>query len=144
VATASQPLWPFLLPVVGFVTYSIVLKTVRTDLHPLLFLSIAYSVAFALATLIWIFWGNLGSKAIVGPDIAAAVVLGVALVVIEFGFLLTLRNGWPVGVAATAINVATAVLLVIVGMVFFKEKLSGVNIAGAVLCVGGLILMTHK
>jgi drug/metabolite transporter (DMT)-like permease len=126
------------------VTYSIVLKTVRPDLHPLLFLSVAYSVAFALATLIWMFWGNLGSKAIVGLDIAAAVILGGALVIIEFGFLLTLRNGWPVGIATTTINVASAVLLVIVGVVFFKEKLSSVNIAGALLCISGLILMTHK
>jgi drug/metabolite transporter (DMT)-like permease len=144
VATASQPLWPFLLPVAGFVTYSIVLKTVRTDLHPLLFLSIAYSVAFALATMIWIFWGNLGSKAVAGQDIIHAIILGVALVVIEFGFLLTLRNGWPVGIAATAINVATAVLLVIVGMAFFKEKLSMTNITGAILCIGGLLLITKK
>jgi multidrug transporter EmrE-like cation transporter len=143
-ANATQPIWPFFLPIAGFVTYSLVLKTVRSDLHPLLFLSIAYAVAFAIATALWVAWGNFGSKVVTSTDVFWAVLLGVSLVVIEFGFLLTLRNGWPVGVAATTINVATATLLLGIGMFLYKEHLSAVNIAGAALCIGGLILITWK
>lgn len=142
--TATQPLWPFLLPVIGFVSYSLILKTLRPDIHPLVFLSIAYAMAFMLASALWMIFGDLGSKLLRPSDFAWALLMGLALVTIEFGFLLTLRNGWPVGVAATAINVATASLLLVIGMIAFREKLSAVNVAGAVMCLGGLILITHK
>jgi multidrug transporter EmrE-like cation transporter len=143
-AATAQPLWPFLLPVAGFVTYSLILKTLRPDVHPLLFLSIAYAAAFVIATIVWLVFGDMGSKLLQSRDVVWAVALGVALVVIEFGILLTLRNGWPVGVAMTAINVATATLLIGIGMALFKEKLSAVNMAGAVMCLGGLVLITRK
>ncbi len=143
-ASAAQPLWPFLLPVAGFVTYSLVLKTVRAELHPLLFLGMAYGFALLLAGLIYLIFGNLGDKAVQPKDIMWAALLGASLVTIEFGILLTLRNGWPVGTSITAINVATAILLLLIGMVAFRERLSITNIAGAVLCIGGLLLITKK
>jgi drug/metabolite transporter (DMT)-like permease len=143
-ATSAQPLWPFALPIIGFVSYSLILKTLRPDVHPLLFLSIAYAVAFVLATVIWMAFGDMGSKVLQSGDVIWAGLLGLALVTIEFGFLLTLRNGWPVGIASTAINVATATILVAIGVAVFQEKLSAINITGAALCIGGLVLMTRK
>jgi drug/metabolite transporter (DMT)-like permease len=143
-ATPSQPLWPFALPIIGFVSYSLVLKSVRAEVHPLLFLSIAYAVAFVLATATWLLFGGMGSKLLLTADWMWAALLGLCLVTIEFGFLLTLRNGWPVGVTATAINVATATLLLGIGMLVFREKLSAVNFAGAALCIAGLVLITRK
>ncbi len=143
-ATAAQPLWPFVLPIAGFVSYSLVLKTVRTDLHPLVFLSVAYLFALVIATVIWIFFGNLGDKSLHLKDVLWAGLLGLALVTIEFGILLTLRNGWPVGVTMTAINVATATVLLVIGIIVFREKLSVINWTGAVLCLAGLVLITHK
>jgi drug/metabolite transporter (DMT)-like permease len=142
--TTTPPLWPFLLPIIGFVSYSVILKVVRTDVHPLLFLSIAYAVAFVVATLIWLGFGAMGSTALLPRDYVLGALLGLALVSIEFGFLLTLRNGWPIGITTTAINVATATMLLLIGMIMFRERMSLTNMAGAVMCIGGLVLITRR
>jgi drug/metabolite transporter (DMT)-like permease len=140
----NPPVWPLLLPIAGFTAYSIILKSARPDIHPLLFLAFAYATALALALCVWKFLPDLGGNTVHGKDILLAASLGLALVLIEFGILIAFRSGWPVSTSITIVNVATAAVLVVVGLLLFKERLSAVNIAGLGMCLGGLILITRK
>ena len=70
--------------------------------------------------------------------------LAFAIAGIEFGFLLAFRAGWPISLTALFVNAAGTLLLVPIGLVFFKEKLSPVNLAGILVCLVGLVMINWK
>ena len=74
----------------------------------------------------------------------ASVGLAVAIVGIEFGFLLVYRSGWHLGITAVLVNVMASLLLVPVAIFIFKDKISLVNIAGIFVCFAGLVMLNWK
>lgn len=70
--------------------------------------------------------------------------LAIAIVGIEFGFLLVYRSGWNIGIAAVLTNVVASLILVPIAIFIFKDKLSWVNIAGILVCLVGLIMLNWK
>ena len=64
--------------------------------------------------------------------------------VIEFGFLLTYRAGWNLGIAAVLVNVIASLILVPVAILVFKDKISWVNILGILVCLAGLVMLNWK
>lgn len=74
----------------------------------------------------------------------AVIVLGFAVVGIEIGYLLAFRAGWKLSVTGVFANVAAATLMLPVGILLLKERLSVVNVIGLVLAVVGLILVTRR
>ena len=74
----------------------------------------------------------------------ASVGLAVAVVGIEFGFLLCYRSGWNLGIAAVLTNVVASLILLPVAILVFKDKISWVNIAGILVCFAGLVILNWK
>jgi uncharacterized membrane protein len=70
--------------------------------------------------------------------------LGLAIVGLELGFLLAYRSGWNISLAALVSTVAVALVLLPIGLAFFRERLSLANSAGFMLCIVGLLLMNRK
>jgi drug/metabolite transporter (DMT)-like permease len=136
--------WPMATIVASFIIYHIAIKALRPDLHPLAFLIGVYVVALLLTIGLWIAFPALGPTGVRIGDMVWVVMLGIALVGIEFGFLMAYRNGWSVSVAPTFSNVTLALIMAPIGMVFLKEKLGWQGFLGLGLCVIGLILMARK
>ena len=74
----------------------------------------------------------------------ASFLLAIAIVGIEFGFLLVYRAGWNLGIAAVLTNVVASLILVPVAIFVFKDKLSWVNILGILVCLAGLVMLNWK
>ena len=74
----------------------------------------------------------------------ASIGLAIAIVGIEFGFLLTYRAGWQLGIAAVLVNVVASLILVPVAIFFFKDKISLINIIGILVCLAGLVMLNWK
>ncbi|MFZ5822253.1 MAG: hypothetical protein ACOYYJ_20375 [Chloroflexota bacterium] len=74
----------------------------------------------------------------------ASFLLAIAIVGIEFGFLLVYRSGWNLGIAAVMVNVTASLILVPVAIFLFKDKISWVNIAGILVCLVGLVMLNWK
>jgi multidrug transporter EmrE-like cation transporter len=74
----------------------------------------------------------------------ASIGLAIAIVGIEFGFLLTYRSGWNLGIAAVLVNVVASLILVPVAIFIFKDKISWVNILGILVCLAGLVMLNWK
>jgi uncharacterized membrane protein len=68
--------------------------------------------------------------------------IGLGAAAIEFGFLLAYRNGWNVSLLPLGVNVVSAMLLILIGIVAYRENLSTVKLIGVLLCIGGLALIT--
>ena len=74
----------------------------------------------------------------------ASFLLAIAIVGIEFGFLLVYRSGWNLGIAAVLVNVVASLILLPVAIFFFKDKISWVNIVGIFVCLAGLVMLNWK
>ena len=74
----------------------------------------------------------------------ASFLLAVAIVGIEFGFLLVYRSGWNLGIAAVLVNVVASLILVPVAIFVFKDRLNWVNILGILVCLLGLVMLNWK
>ncbi len=132
-----------LLLIGSFLAYHLAIKTLRPDVNTLLFLLVVYSVSMGTAALLWraVPVSGTGLKT---QDMWLAVVLGLSLVGIEYGFIWAYRSGWPVGRTTLIGNVATTLALVPIGWFLFRERLSLVNGLGFCLCMGGLVLLSRK
>jgi drug/metabolite transporter (DMT)-like permease len=135
---------PILLMILGTTTYHIAQKSVPTQVNPLFSLAMNYLTALA-GTLLLIplhpsrTAGPWSVKGINWPSAA----VGLSIVGVELAVLLAYRTGWRIGILSTIGNTASALLLVGIGLVFFHEHLSPRNLAGVVLCLVGLALVTQ-
>ena len=74
----------------------------------------------------------------------ASFLLAIAIVGIEFGFLLTYRAGWNLGITAVLVNVVASLALLPVAILIFRDKISWVNAAGIFVCLAGLVMLNWK
>lgn len=70
--------------------------------------------------------------------------LAVAIVGIEFGFLLVYRSGWNLGIAGVLVNVAASLILLPVAIFLFKDKISWFNRLGIFAWLAGLVMLNWK
>jgi len=74
----------------------------------------------------------------------ASFVLALAVVGIEFGYLLMYRAGWNLGIAAVLATGISSLILVPLAVFIFKDKISWINIGGIFVCLVGLIMLNWK
>lgn len=135
--------WPIALVVLANIFYNIITKSTPSDSNATLSLTVTYLVA-ALCTFILYLMGEHQGLA---EDMAklnwTSFALGLSIVGLEFGYIHVYRAGWNVNTAPLVANIALACALLFVGYLFFHETLSLRQFIGAVVCVGGLILITN-
>jgi uncharacterized membrane protein len=133
------------LSVISNVLYHIFQKLTPSDVNPLIALLVTYVVAAAIClVLLPLFPLQIGLIESVKQINWASIALGFAIVGLEAGYLLAYRAKWNISLASMVGNVAMALVLVPVGLLFFREKLSAANYAGLILCVIGLVLVNWK
>jgi drug/metabolite transporter (DMT)-like permease len=71
-----------------------------------------------------------------------SIALGISIVGLEFGYLMAYRAGWKISVGSLVANIGLALILLPVGIIFFKETFGVDKILGAAFCIIGLILIT--
>ncbi len=135
-------LLPLGLTIVSNVVYHLAQKSVPRNADPMLSLVVTYIVALAV-TLIILLIGGVPKEASFRTLNWATVATGIAIVGVEIGFLLAYRAGLNVSLGAVTSNVAVALVMLPLGVLLFREQLSASNIAGLVLCLGGLALIVR-
>jgi uncharacterized membrane protein len=135
---------PLILMIVGTTAYHVAQKSVPGSVNPVFSLVINYLTAL-VGTLVLIplyperSAGHWDLKAINWASVA----VGVSIVGVELAVLLAYRSGWRVSLLSVIGNTASALLLVMVGLIFFHEQLSFRNVTGVVLCLIGLTMITQ-
>ena len=133
------------MTVLANVTYSLCQKMTPTAVHPLVALSVTYTISL-LCTLLLIPFTlkGVGYGQALREVNSASYILGGAIVLLEAGFLLAFRAGWSLGYAALFSNTAVAILLIPAALFYFREQMVPSNYAGVVLAMAGLYLMTRR
>jgi multidrug transporter EmrE-like cation transporter len=125
--------------------YHFVAKSTPSNVNFTVSLLVTYVVAFIVTLLTFFFFpAHNGVTEELKKLNWASIGLAIAIVGIEFGFLLVYRSGWHLGIAAVLTNVVASLILLPVAILLFKDKISWVNIAGIFVCLAGLIMLNWK
>ena len=127
--------------------YHIVLKLTPVGVNPSLSLAVSYAVvtvAFVIAYFVLPASGPATARASLAQLNWATWVLGLVIVFLDLAFFMMYRGGFDVSLGQIVSQSGTALLLLLIGTAFFNEKLSLANIAGILLCVAGLWLISRK
>ena len=120
-------------------------KSTPSNINFPISLVVTYAVALGITILtVFIFPAKNGVAAELKQLNWASILLAIAIVGIEFGFLLTYRSGWNLGIAAVLVNVVASLILVPVAIFVFKDKISWINILGIFVCLAGLVMLNWK
>lgn len=138
----ASPL-PLLLALAGAVAYHLAQKAVPGDAAPFVVIGLAYAVGLAACV---------GVVAASGAPVAETVraawrpaaAIGLGALVIEAGFLLAYRAGWPISTASMIVNVSVAVVLLVIGLTVMGEALTVRQWVGVGACLAGLVLLTTR
>jgi len=134
-----------LIIVVSNVLYHVSQKSIPAQAHPLVALLATYAVAIVVTAALLLFFPVREPLPQAFRRINwSSFVLGVTVVGIEIGFLLAYRSGWRISLGSAVSNATVALVLIPVGLGFFGERLSAVNVAGVALCVTGLLLIVAR
>ncbi len=125
--------------------YHFVAKSTPSNVNFTVSLLVTYVIAFIVTLFTFFFFpAKNGIAAELKQLNWASIGLAVAIVGIEFGFLLTYRAGWNLGIAAVLVNVVASLILVPVAIFVFKDEISWVNILGILICLAGLVMLNWK
>jgi uncharacterized membrane protein len=133
------------LAIVGAAAYHVVLKLTPAGVNPYLSLAVTYAVVtlvFAAAYLA--LPGPVSMRASIGQLNWTALVLGLVVVFLDLAFLMMYRGGFDVSLGQIVSQSGTALLLLLLGFVFFSEKIDLAKVGGILLCVAGLWLISRK
>lgn len=133
------------LAILSSALYHFVAKSTPSNVNFAVSLLVTYAVAFVVTLLGFFFFpATNGIKAELTKLNWASIGLAIAVVGIEYGFLLTYRAGWNLGIAAVLVNVVASLILVPVAIYVFKDKISSINFLGILVCLVGLVMLNWK
>lgn len=136
---------PIIITIVANVLYHILQKSTPSGVNPFISLTATYVTAAILClTLAPLYSSGEGLVASFKALNWVSYALGAAIIGLEIGFLLAYRADWDISKAALISNSAVTLLLIPIGLLFFRERITFVNIAGIALCVTGLLMINQK
>ena len=139
-----QLLW-LSLAIACTVAYHVVLKLTPAGANPLLSLLATYgAVTLLFGAVLALAPGEFAWREEVRHLNWTALALAIAIIGLDLGFILLYRTGFEVSLGALVTQTAAAMLLVAIGVLVFREKLSLANGIGIVLCLAGLWLVNRR
>ena len=136
---------PLLMVVCSSTIYHICAKSVSPKLNTFASLTVAYLIGAVLTVIIY--YATSPTKSLVQEFSNlnwATVVMGLAIVGLEAGNILMYKAGWNISVGSLINNITVSLILLFVGLLLYKEKITPTQIAGIVLCLAGLVLVNRK
>ena len=134
-----------ILVVVSNVSYHLCQKSIPSVANPLVSVAVTFLVAAALALALLPWFPSEGTIVQSLRSLNwASVVLGLTIVGLETGYLLLYRSGWRISIGPLFCDLAMMLILIPIGLVFYREKLLPSNYAGIIFSFIGIYLLTRK
>lgn len=131
--------------VVSSLLYQTFQKLISPTVNPLFSLIVTYAIALVFSLILLPFFSLPTGILKQFQELNwATYALGLVIIGTEVGYLLVYRIGSNFSLTATTITALVTVLLIPIGFLLFKEKISILNMIGVVLCVGGIVLAQWK
>ena len=137
--------WPIGLLLVAHTFYQVSTKSVPEAMDPFAAVFFNYVVAACAAFVLWMVMGQEKNLAVqLGKMNWAPVVMGLTITAVEVASVFMYKLGWNISVGTTIVNIALAVVLAVIGVMFYKEVLTTQQLMGIGLCIAGVIVMAKS
>lgn len=135
-------LWPIVLVIISNVVYNITTKNTPHHVNSFLSLAITYIVGAIISMILYF-------CTVSSIDIITELrrlnwttyILGFAIIGLETGYIYLYRAGWNISTGSLVANITLAVILLFVGIIFYKEIFGWQQIVGITLCIAGLVMI---
>ena len=135
-------IWPILIVIASNTFYNICMKSMPSDVNPFGDLMVTYLVSAIISAIIFIFMAGPSNVSLeIGKINWTSIILALAIVGLEVGYVFVYRVGWSVSTASIVANIGLACVLIVVGYLLYKENVSLRQIFGIFVCMAGLILI---
>ena len=118
------------------------MKAMPSEVNPYGALMVTYFVAAIISAIIFAYAvgpTNVGSE--ISKVNWTSIILALAIVGLEVGYVFVYRVGWSVSTASVVANIGLACVLIVVGYLLYRENVSYNQILGILVCMVGLILI---
>lgn len=137
-------IWPVLVVVTANTVYNIAAKSTPADVNSFAYLAVSYAVGAVLSVVMFLLTSqNKNILSELSKINGTAIWLGVAIVALEFGYICIYRAGWKISVATLVANLSLACVLVMVGLLLYREAISVKQIIGIGLAAAGMMLIAQ-
>ena len=137
-----QMLWPVLVVVGANTIYHISAKSAPENIDLFASLTLTYVIAGFVSLAMFFLTGaqkNLLQE--MAKANWATYALAATIVFLEFGYLMVYRVGWPVSTASLVSNMVVCIILLLIGILFYKEAITAKQMLGIFVCFAGLFLV---
>lgn len=137
---------PIFIIVISNVFYNICTKSTPKEVNPFASLCITYVIA-AIFTFVLLFLSKNLSKETFSEFKHinwTSFLLGIFIVGLEFGYIQAFRSGWSVSICSLVANISLAIILILVGILLYREKVSTNQIVGIIICIIGMFFINKK
>ncbi|GAW98098.1 hypothetical protein [Secundilactobacillus mixtipabuli] len=135
--------WPLILTICANVLYQLSARSVSHTIDPFFSLIITYSAALLGSLVMFLISGSHQSLNYNFHQLNwASVTMGLSIIFVEFGYMLTYKSGAPIGSTPMTVNIGLTLLLIPIGLIFLQESLTLRNLVGVVLAVVAFYLIT--
>lgn len=134
--------WPVVLVVVSNVLYNVAAREIPRSIDPFFSLTFTYFVAMLVSGGLYL-WDN-SFQSLAGEFAKLdwfTLLFGLCIIGLEYGYINIYRVGWKISTASLVSNIILAVLLLLVGMLIYKESITFMQGVGMFLCLIGLVLI---
>lgn len=133
------------IAVLSMIAYQIFTKKIPADINPVVSVIGVYMIALLLTSALVPFFVPGGEFMQHAQKIGwAQIGVAVTIVGIEIGFLLMYRHGWSLSTGYIMTSVAVNIALMAVGLLFFREQLTPINLLGLLMCIAGVAMVGFK
>lgn len=140
-----QYIWPLLLIIGSNVAYNLITKTTPAEVNPFFSLVLTYLSGALVAFLLFLFTApNKGLAENFSHVNATSFLLGLTIIGLEAGYLFLYRAGCPISLGSLVANIALAVILLLVGLLFFRETITAKQCLGILCCLVGIAFINMK
>lgn len=135
-------IWPLLVVVGANTVYNISAKLTPADVNSFASLAVSYMIGTVLSIIMFFITSdNKNLLAELTKTNWTALALGVAIVALEIGYVCLYRSGWKISIGTLVANISLACVLLVIGILLYKEFVSPKQIIGILFSGIGLVLI---
>ncbi|AQR91970.1 EamA family transporter [Clostridium saccharobutylicum] len=136
---------PIIIIIISNVVYHNTAKNIPKEANSFLSLAITYFVGVIIAIAMYCLTSKPSKILTEIHEINwTSYVLGISIVGVEIGYMYMYRAGWDISKGSLIANILVAIVLIIIGILFYKEHIGVYQIVGIICCIVGLIFINFN
>ncbi len=129
-----------IIVIVSNVFYSLFQNLIPSNVNPAIALSCIYLGGLVFAIPLYIKNKDKYKKANKGLW-KRAIIFALINIGLDLGFMLAFKSGWSIGYFNIVTNISILILILLIGIIFKKEKISLINFIGIIIGLLGLSIL---